>query len=372
MSGADPHVLEAVGRCLRSAFFERIDELSCLQAENWHGDRLFRFSADGRAHLARLIASPRVYRTSPRFEYDSALLDAQLAVCAEFVRSGLPYMRPASRLDNGALRADVPLASGDGHLAVFEWAEGQALSRVDPVQAGSIGHWLGRSHLVFENRNWPTSALPCSHDFELHARWCADIRELVLGDAETAALLGEHIGACERRIDALRSALDTPRLVVHGDFNLPNVLWADAGRNFGTVVDFDQIGLSRAIEDLAWVVKWYGLRGASPDPFDHLVPLIASYAAQRPIAAREWRCLPELLWLAGGMNYNFVLKVARAIDQPRIQRNHSLRALQRDYRERSERLEAIGTELVRRCGPDPGGGARAVAAARHPSKGVES
>jgi aminoglycoside phosphotransferase (APT) family kinase protein len=152
----------------------------------------------------------------------------------------------------------------------------------------------------------------------------------------------------------LRSGLKRPRIVVHGDFNLPNVLWTDSGRKLGTVVDFDQIGLSRAIEDLAWVVKWYGLRSASSDPLEPLVALIAGYAAQRPIHADEWSCLPALLWLSGGMNYNFVLKVSRALGLPRTERDEQLGILERDYRQRSERLEILGSLLVQRCGSSVG------------------
>lgn len=351
MSGVDFDVARAVRQRLESSYFERIDDLTPMQVENWHGDRLFRFVGAGRPCLARLIAQPRVYRTSPCVVYDDALMDAQLAVSGEFVRRGLPHMRPVPSRDGDRLRTDVALANGVARLAVFAWAEGESLARVDAGQAAQIGHWLGRAHAAFESEPWPEAGLPRSHDVEVHAHWCAEVRDIAGRERGAAEALGDHLAACERHVDKMRADIEARRIVVHGDFNLPNVLWIDGGRTLGTVVDFDQIGLSRAIEDLAWVVKWYGLRGSAANPIEHLTPLIEHYAAQRPIPAEEWRCLPSLLWLSGGMNYNFVLKVLRAMEQPRAHRDASLHALAQDYRSRSERLESLGRYLVGNCSP---------------------
>ena len=42
---------------------------------------------------------------------------------------------------------------------------------------------------------------------------------------------------------------------MHGDCNFPNMLWS--GDSVTGIVDFDQIGLSDPVEELAWVTKWW-------------------------------------------------------------------------------------------------------------------
>lgn len=338
----------AIRRSISGYFFERIESFEELQANNWHKDRLFRLSSENRFYLARLIAGQRVYRTSPEFVFTDALLTAQISICTGFCEMGLPYMRPVFPSGNPAGWIKVESSAGSGRLVVFEWADGRTLTHVDRRQTARIGHLLGKSHALMEGFDLPgRDAFPMCHDYELHAHWANDARRVVEGMPDIAAVLAPYLDACDGQVEFLRRRLDTPTLVVHGDLNLPNVLWSPSGEDVDTIVDFDQIGLSRAIEDLAWVVKWYGVRSDSMDALDNLVALLENYLAQRALSPAEWASLPALLSLNSGMNYNFVLKLARIAEVwPISGGDELLGKLVRDYRERSERMHALGHRLA--------------------------
>lgn len=340
--------LDIVARHLRQVFFETIDSIGEHQVSNWHGDRFFKLSSNRQIYLARLIDRVRLYRTSPQQYVSDAMLRAQLSVCAEFGRHGLPYLQLVHPQVGSMPWCELSVAGRDARLVVFRWVQGQALASVNDAQSAQIGYWLGRSHAALAKATHvDASALPHSHDYELHAHWVGDIRRALLGQPPLQDLLDDYLQDCDRRIDFLRQHLDTPRLIVHGDFNLPNVLWSADGKSVDTIIDFDQIGLARGIEDLAWVVKWYALRSEPQQMHGNLRCLLTQYLSQRALSASEWQCLPALLWLNSGVNYNFVLKVVRGIDTLALGvLREQLQLLVHSYRSRSENMSELGSRLA--------------------------
>ncbi len=109
------------------------------------------------------------------------------------------------------------------------------------------------------------------------------------------------VSLAARAIDAARS--DQQRAVVHGDLNFPNVLWS-SGAITG-IVDFDQIGVARPLEELAWVVKWWarghGIGNHWPDA------ALACAVVDGYGVVDDVRPLSAMLWLTGCLNANSVL-----------------------------------------------------------------
>ena len=97
---------------------------------------------------------------------------------------------------------------------------------------------------------------------------------------------------------------------MHGDCNFPNILWS--GDSVTGVVDFDQIGVSDPIEELAWVTKWWsrprGIADLSHDPA-LAREVLAGYDDDR--VDRE--VLAAVLWLTGCLNANSVLPHAARV-----------------------------------------------------------
>lgn len=340
--------LDIVARRLRQVYFERIDSIEEHQVNNWHGDRFFKFCSDGHTYLARMIDCVRIYRTSPQQFVSDDMLRAQLSVCAEFGRYGLPYLQLIRPRVSAALWCELSVADRNVRLVVFRWVDGQSLASVNAAQAAQIGYWLGRSHAApAAAADVHATALPHSHDYELHAHWIGDIRRALIGQPQLQAVLEDYLKDCDERIAFLRQHLDTPRIIVHGDFNLPNVLWSGNGESVDTIIDFDQIGLARGIEDLAWVVKWYALRSEPQHMHENLRSLLTQYLSQRALSIAEWRCLPSLLWLNSGVNYNFVLKVVRGINTLAVtELREQLQMLTQSYRVRSEKMSGLGSRLA--------------------------
>lgn len=340
--------LGIVARHLTQVYFDTLESIDEHQVSNWHGDRFFKLSGDGQCYLARVIDCVRLYRTSPQQFVSDAMLHAQLSACAEFGRQRLPYLQLVRPTYGAAAWSELSLGARDARLIVFRWVEGQALARVSEAHAAQIGYWLGRSHAALADcTDIDVSALPYSHDYELHAHWVGDLRRALSGQPQLYAVLADYLTDCDNRIAFLRQHLDTPRIIVHADFNLPNVLWTADGESVDTVIDFDQIGLARGIEDLAWVVKWYALRSEPQHMYRNMRCLLTHYLSQRALSVAEWECLPALLWLNSGVNYHFVLKVVRAIDTSSVAvLREQLELLARSYRSRSESMSELGRRLA--------------------------
>jgi Ser/Thr protein kinase RdoA (MazF antagonist) len=335
---------EALRNALLCSHFGQIESLSELSVQNWHGDRFFQLASAGVSYVVRIIERGRLYRSSPPQILADSLLSAQLRTCEALSRHGLPYMALVAPKNLEMPWSEAVIAGREHRVVVFKWVTGVVLQQINRSQAEQIGFWLGRSHAYsLDALNPDPEVFPRSHDYELHDQWSRDTRQLVAVSPLAEEILSPYLQRCDQHVAYLRQHLRTARILVHGDCNLQNVFWTEVGQRLGTVIDFDQIGLSRAVEDLGWVVKWYGLRSAPGEDVDNMAALLWQYTAQRALSNEELQCLPALLWLSCGMNYNFLLRVRHIMSgSPPDTVAHQLRAMELGYRERSERMSQLG------------------------------
>ena len=111
-------------------------------------------------------------------------------------------------------------------------------------------------------------------------------------------------------IERIRSAPARRKLVVHGDCNFPNILWT--GDSVTGIVDFDQIGLSDPVEELAWVTKVVVARPRGIADLTHDRALAGDVLAGYGDAGVDRDVLAAALWLVGCLNANSVLHMLHA------------------------------------------------------------
>ncbi len=265
--------------------FTVVSELS----KNWHGDGhwLVR-DPDGQQRFSvRAITFGREIRWEETRRHDLAVLSAQMDAAAAFAGAGLPFMQ----------QARDPVVVGDSFVTMFDWLDGVVASGATSERAFAVGALLACIHgldLPVDNR------LP-EHDVSVAAERSLD----ELGDVADA----EFAETAREMIDGIRSSPTRRKLVVHGDCNLPNILWsADAVTG---IVDFDQIGVSDPVEELAWVTKWWSRpRGIADLTHDSGLAreVLAGYGDDRV----DRDVLAAVLWLSGCLNANSVLHMLHA------------------------------------------------------------
>jgi Ser/Thr protein kinase RdoA (MazF antagonist) len=180
---------------------------------------------------------------------------------------------------------------------MFGWLEGELATTATPDRAFAVGALLRRIHdlaLPIDDR------LP-EHDVAAAAeRSLSELHEIA--DAS-------FVRQARAMVDRVRSAPTRRTLVVHGDCNMPNLLWS--GDSVTGIVDFDQIGLSDPVEELAWVTKWWSRpRGIADLTHDRALAgeVLAGYGDD----GLDRGALAAALWLTGCLNANSVLHMLHA------------------------------------------------------------
>jgi Ser/Thr protein kinase RdoA (MazF antagonist) len=257
-------------------------------SENWHGDGhwLVR-DRDGNRFSLRAVTFGREIRWEETRRHDLSVLTAQLDAADAFSAAGLPFMQ----------RVGEPAVVGNSFVMMFGWFEGIFAETATPDRAFAIGRLLRRMHDL---------ALPVDDRLPVHDVTAAAERSLrELADIADASFSEQ----ARAMVDRIRSSCEGGRIVVHGDCNFPNILWS--GDSVTGIVDFDQIGVSDPIEELAWVTKWWsrprGIADLSHDPA-LAREVLAGYDDDR--VDRE--VLAAVLWLSGCLNANSVLHMLHA------------------------------------------------------------
>lgn len=264
--------------------FTIVSELS----ENWHGDGHWQVRAPGGGRFSlRAVTFGREIRWEETRLHDLSVLSAQLEAADAFVVAGLPFM----------VRVGEPAVVGDSFVAMFGWLEGEVATTATPDRAFAVGALLRRIH----DLELPVDDRLPEHDVAAAAeRSLRELREIA--DASFAQQAREMV-------DRIRSAPARRKLVVHGDCNFPNILWT--GDSVTGIVDFDQIGVSDPLEELAWVTKWWSRpRGLADLTHDRALAgeVLAGYGDD----GLDRGALAAALWLTGCLNANSVVHTLHA------------------------------------------------------------
>jgi hypothetical protein len=182
------------------------------------------------------------------------------------------------------------LPTAEGALRVLAWLPGMPLARLprSPAQARAIGQALGRLDAVLAAFQHPAADHHLLWDIR-HAPDLAPLMPALPGD-----LRPEAVAFLDRFRDTVAPALARlPAQVIHGDFNLHNLLAdPDSPARLTGILDFGDMVRSHRICDLA-VAASYLI--APEDPLALLGPLVAAYAGITPLTEAEIVLLPDLV-----------------------------------------------------------------------------
>jgi aminoglycoside phosphotransferase (APT) family kinase protein len=257
-------------------------------SDNWHGDGHWLVcDPDGNRFSLRAVTFGREIRWEETRRHDLSVLTAQLSAADAFIAAGLPFMQ----------RVGEPAIVGDAFVMMFGWLEGDFAGTATPDRAFAMGRLLRRMHDL---------ALPADDRLPVHDVTAAAERSLnELADIADASFSEQ----AREMVARIRSAPERGRIVVHGDGNFPNILWS--GDSVTGIVDFDQIGVSDPIEELAWVTKWWsrprGIADLTHDP-----ALAREILAGYDDGLVDRALLGAILWLSGCLNANSVLHMLHA------------------------------------------------------------
>jgi Ser/Thr protein kinase RdoA (MazF antagonist) len=218
---------------------------------------------------------------------------------------------PAVRLHRGPDGATWT-AADDGVFAVFDWVPGtnysiNYLRRRDRLRlTRHAGALLARLHVTLEgftpsgSHHLGFTALdgPRRRDVGWHAATLDDLRgrSRSLRDPEAATLAARLARESARvldeiaALDASLSADELPRVVVHGDYGLHNLLFDRTG---AVVVDFEVSRLDWRVDDLVSVLGKHRYRDGRYD-FESIRCFVGAYEKVAPLAQQERDRFPEV------------------------------------------------------------------------------
>jgi glycosyltransferase involved in cell wall biosynthesis/Ser/Thr protein kinase RdoA (MazF antagonist) len=211
---------------------------------------------------------------------------------------------------------DTLVHSDDRVFAVFEFAAGinyslnflrrrdrlmlTRMAAATPARLHRSGERFvpaGRHHLGFTSLSGPRP-----RDLAWHTTTVDELvrRSAQLPDATASRLAGALVQRSEQlleelsRLDCSLGAADLPRLVIHGDYGLHNLLFKfDSEPTRVVPVDFEVARLDWRIDDLVSALGKFRYRGGHYDS-ESMRTFITSYAANFPLTEGEVQLLPDV------------------------------------------------------------------------------
>jgi Ser/Thr protein kinase RdoA (MazF antagonist) len=170
---------------------------------------------------------------------------------------------------------------------------GQTLARLHQQLKGFLPE--GRHHLGFNSyvdgrhrdMAWHVERVD---ELKARSRWLAE--PLDKTHADWLVDHGDEILEELDRLDASLSRASLPRVIIHGDYGLHNLIFQGPDR--ATPVDFELARLEWRLSDLVSVVSKFRYGGGSYD-FESIRQFMRAYQGEYPIGDGEWELFP-LVW----------------------------------------------------------------------------
>lgn len=197
---------------------------------------------------------------------------------------------------------------------LFEWIEGRHITHCTESVAYTFGAMARKIHTLAADH---VSTLPQISHREGSIKFLTILEDATYATtSECRDLLSSYLSDAKKHIDfAFKSARE---FIMQSDLNPLNILWDESETIIG-IVDFEHIGYTERVEGLAWLIKWYsrteGLSSHEVSP-KLAESLLTGYGADDYLLREDWDRIPDLLWLTGCLNWGFVEKTVRILNQP--------------------------------------------------------
>jgi Ser/Thr protein kinase RdoA (MazF antagonist) len=235
-----------------------------------------RFTQDGQRRILRL---------TPAARRSFAEVSAEIAYVEHLAAGGVRANRPIAAYDGAVVRT-VESSSGPFQVCVLEYMNGDELELDDmsPTMMEAWGASLGRVHVVSEG--WPTAGRP------MWKKTLADVRASLKPD-DVIAL--QALTVIEASLETL-PADTTCYGLIHGDFELDNLMWNDG---VPSIIDFDDCAGNWYVMDIACA-----LRDLWDDRISHidlaappLLSFVRGYRSVHSLADEDLARIPLFLGL---------------------------------------------------------------------------
>jgi Ser/Thr protein kinase RdoA (MazF antagonist) len=305
----------------------------------YHTDYHYKIRVQEKSYSARFISQNR-YDHDIFFELTDHVLEEQMEYIDFLNTNDIPFMRPISTIMSKRF-AKINWNGVDYRFLLFDWIEGKHITHCTESVSFKFGMIARKFHDVSLNYK-------CTLPKESHvigSMKMISILENVLLSANITdvnqSLLHEYIILAKEKIDcAYTSKLE---YIMQSDLNPLNILWDDEENIIG-IIDFEHIGYIDRIEGLAWLIKWYsrtkGIESHDVSP-ELTESLLLGYNAKDFLRQEERTRLSSLLWITGCLNWGFVNKTIKILENE--DQNHLVGHLA-IFRDRGLKLSSLISE----------------------------
>lgn len=280
----------------------------------WHGDIHFKVVINNLPYSIRFIHDNREFNCIPPVIMDDNMLRSQIIYGQYLMKNDIPFMK-AFNFQNNNLILNVYIEDRNYRVVMFEWQQGVCIESSNEVIAYEIGKLARRIHDVSEQ--YTHDNLVEIHSFREYTLRLDQLKEMRSENRISNNNLDSFIACTEKNIETA-FAINSKKLVTHGDLNFPNLFWESGAAKITGIVDFDSIGITTRLSDLAWLMKWYSReKGIGNEIFSaNLVQkVIDGYGYKEIFSIEDCRHLLSLVWLHSCMNNGFIMNMENAIKQ---------------------------------------------------------
>lgn len=224
---------------------------------------------------------------------------------AELVEAEVPAVAPLALAGGGTLDS----IDGRIHFAVFPKVRGRGKVELTDLELAIAGRLLGRLHNVGTRSDAPSRRRLTVDEFvtaPLAVLGLADGAPGILPPGLAPRYLAIARGFAERAAPLLARA---PKIRLHGDCHLGNVLWNESGPFF---LDFDDMLVGPPVQDV-----WLVVRGRGEEADRQRDVLLAGYEQMRAFDRAELALIEPL---RGLRMIHYAAWVARRYDDPSFPR----------------------------------------------------
>lgn len=287
--------------------------------DNWHGDLHYKIAVEGKSYSARFMAYQRAKEdASPFANLADEVLREQMRYVDHLLARGIPFMKRVKTTEGDAFVLVEDDRGVIRRCMLFEWMDGVHITVNTEEVAFRMGEMARRYHDA--SQGFATDVLPR----KIHTENYLQMIELLGRERDKRALTGKvrkrlnaYIAHAKEQIrSGHRDPSESDLLVMTSDLNSVNVLWEETSRTINGIIDFEHLSLSDRVQDLTWLIKWYSrTEGMHSHKVSNQLAqaLMYGYRAHELLTDDDYARFPALLWLSGCLNWNFVQKTVKLI-----------------------------------------------------------
>jgi len=284
---------------------------------SWHGDIHFKAKINDTPYSVRFIKDDREFNCIPSIIMNNNVLRSQITYGRYLRENDIPFMKSFDFGNNNFILYAC-IENKNYRVVIFEWLQGVCIKSSNEIIAYEIGRLARQMHDASEQ--YSCDNLVEIHSFREYTLRLNQLKEMINENHINNNNLDLFIACTEKNIETAFK-INRKKIVAHGDLNFPNLFWNMEFNKITGIVDFDSIGITTRISDLAWIMKWYSReRGIGNEVFsvDLVQRVVDGYGYREIFNMEDSRYLISFVWLHSCMNNGFIMNMENAIKQKKV------------------------------------------------------